>query len=100
MAGSTATHKSSHSTGGVNRARLTRIIVAAVALIYAIIFIALNRGRVRIHFLFFTVTSRLWVGLLVCLALGALLGHGFGVYRRRRPTRPGSPAQADAPKEP
>jgi uncharacterized integral membrane protein len=67
----------------VNRPRLTRILIGAVALIYGIIFIALNRGRVRIHFVFFTVTSRLWVGFLVCVALGALLGQAFGVYRRR-----------------
>jgi uncharacterized integral membrane protein len=66
---------------------VTRIVLAAAGVIYAIIFIALNRTRVRIHFVFFSVTSRLWVGFLVCLALGALLGHAAGVYRRRRAAR-------------
>jgi uncharacterized integral membrane protein len=63
--------------------RLTRLLVAAAALIYAGIFIALNRDKVQIHFLFFTVTSRLWVGFLVCIALGMLVGQTVGLYRRR-----------------
>jgi hypothetical protein len=32
---------------------------------------------------FFTVTSRLWVGFVVCVAVGALLGQTIGAYRRR-----------------
>jgi uncharacterized integral membrane protein len=68
---------------------VARLAVGAVALIYAIIFIVLNTGRVRIHFVFFTVTTRLWVGLLVCLVAGALLGQGLAAYRKRtaRPPR-------------
>ena len=77
-----------------------RILLAAAGAIYAIVFIALNRTRVRIHFVFFTVSSRLWVGLLVCLALGALLGHAGGVCgaaerRGGRPARAGGYAQPD-----
>lgn len=79
---------------------MTRIILAAAGAIYAIVFIVLNTSKVRIHFVFFTVTSRLWVGLLVCLALGALLGHGLGVYRRRRTTHAGPPAHGGAPNQP
>jgi uncharacterized integral membrane protein len=63
--------------------QLTRLVVGAAALIFGVVFIALNRTRVRIHFVFFTVTSRLWVGFLVCLALGALLGQALGAYRKR-----------------
>jgi uncharacterized integral membrane protein len=62
---------------------VTRLAVGAVALIYAIVFIVLNTSKVRIHFVFFTVTTHLWVGLLVCLAIGALLGQAFGTYRKR-----------------
>ncbi len=62
---------------------VTRLVVGAVAAIYAIIFIVLNTGRVRIHFVFFTVTTRLWVGLLLCLVIGALLGQAIGTYRKR-----------------
>jgi uncharacterized integral membrane protein len=83
MAGSTATPKSPRERWRIGDPLLTRVIVGGVALIYGIIFIALNRGRVRIHFLFFTVNSRVWVGFLVCLALGALLGRALGMYRQR-----------------
>jgi hypothetical protein len=79
---------------------MTRILLAVAGVAYAITFIALNTSRVRIHFVFFTVTSRLWVGLLVTLALGVLLGHALGVYRRRHRPRAGSPAQGAAPKQP
>jgi uncharacterized integral membrane protein len=60
-----------------------RITIAAVCLIYAIIFIVLNSKSVRIHFGFVTVTSHLWIGFLLCLVLGALLGQAFGMWRRR-----------------
>jgi uncharacterized integral membrane protein len=68
------------------------MLVAGAAVIYAVIFISLNRTKVHIHFVFFSVSSRLWVGFLVCLALGALLGQAVGVYRRRRATRTDSVA--------
>jgi uncharacterized integral membrane protein len=60
-----------------------RIVIAAVCLIYGIIFISLNSRSVRIHFVFVTVTTYLWVGFLLCLVLGALLGQAFGMWRRR-----------------
>ena len=87
---SSKTPSSGRRLGG---ARLTRLLIAAAVLIYGVIFIALNRGRVKIHFVFFTVTSRLWVGLLVCVALGALLGEVIGVYVRRRHTKPEGPSR-------
>jgi uncharacterized integral membrane protein len=94
VAGSpTSSHTPRHRIH-IDRARLPRLIIAAVAAIYGIIFIALNRTHVKIHFLFFTVTSRLWVGFLVCLALGALLGQAFGAYRKRRSGRTDPPAGA------
>jgi uncharacterized integral membrane protein len=68
--------------------RLTRLILAAAVLIYAVVFVVLNRSKVKIHFVFFTVTSRLWVGFLVCVALGALLGQVVGVYARKRHVKP------------
>jgi uncharacterized integral membrane protein len=60
-----------------------RIIVAAVCLVYGITFVSLNSRTVRIHFVFFTVSTYLWVGFLVCLVLGALLGQAFGAWRKR-----------------
>ncbi len=100
MPDGTPTRSHSRSTNRINNRRLTRIIVAAVALIYGVIFIVLNRGKVRIHFVFFTVTSRLWVGLLVCLVLGALLGQALGGTYRKRQAAKGSrsspPDRADS----
>ena len=94
MTGAPASHDKPHSRWRWPDRRLMRILLAAAGAIYAIVFIALNRTRVRIHFVFFTVSSRVWVGLLVCLALGALLGHAGGVYRRRRTARVERPARA------
>jgi uncharacterized integral membrane protein len=71
----------------------TRVIVGLVALVLAIIFIVENNEQVRIHFIFFSVHSRLWVGFLVSLVLGALLGQAFVSLRRRRQSRPSDRAQ-------
>jgi uncharacterized integral membrane protein len=60
-----------------------RITIAAVCLIYGIVFVVLNSQSVRIHFAFVTVSSHLWVGFLLCLVLGALLGQAFGMWRKR-----------------
>jgi len=45
-----------------------------------------NNDRIELNFLVFEVTTRLWVGLLVTLVLGALLGQAAEVLwaRRRR----------------
>jgi lipopolysaccharide assembly protein A len=61
-----------------------RLIIAVVALVLAVVFVVQNTQRVRIHFVFFTVSSRLWIGFIVCLVLGALLGQVLGLLRRRR----------------
>jgi uncharacterized integral membrane protein len=78
-----ANPEGAHPEGRARNRRITRLVIGAIALIYGIIFVVLNRSNVRIHFLFFTVTTRLWVGFLVSLALGGLLVQAAGVYRRR-----------------
>jgi len=83
MADSSAGSQAPRSGRRLNNRRLTRLILGALVLIYAVVFIVLNRDKVKIHFIFFTVTSRLWVGFLVCIALGVILGLAFGAYRRR-----------------
>jgi uncharacterized integral membrane protein len=85
---STASSPSPHSGRRLEGRRITQLVFAAIILIYGVIFIALNRSKVKIHFVFFTVTSRLWVGFLVCIALGALIGQIVGVYVRRRHVKP------------
>jgi uncharacterized integral membrane protein len=90
MAGPKSTPSPRRFFGGPDGPNWVRITVAALALIYAVIFIFLNRDKVRVHFFFFSVSTRLWVGFVVCLVLGALLGQGLGLYRRRsvKPDRP------------
>lgn len=61
-----------------------RAIVALVALVLAVIFIAQNNQKVRIHFVFFTAHSRLWVGFLVSIVFGVLVGQVFFSFRRKR----------------
>ena len=73
----------------VGRSRLpagvsSRMVIAGVSFVLAVIFVLSNNQRVRIHFIFFTVSSRLWIGFIVCLILGGLLGQVLGVLRRRR----------------
>jgi uncharacterized integral membrane protein len=53
-------------------------------LIIAIIFVVENRDEVRTHFVFFTVVTKIWVGFLVSLVLGAILGQAASVWRRHR----------------
>ncbi|HLM63708.1 MAG TPA: hypothetical protein VK306_05385 [Acidimicrobiales bacterium] len=71
---------------GVDKRQLTRLVVAGVALLAAAIFILQNNERVETTFLVFSVRTRLWVGLVVALLLGALLGQAVEavVNRRRR----------------
>jgi uncharacterized integral membrane protein len=83
MADDSAKPKTPRPVRSVGGVPVTRLAVGGVALIYAIIFVVLNTSRVRIHFVFFTVSTHLWVGLLVCLAIGALLGQALGTYRKR-----------------
>ena len=62
----------------------SRLIIFGVVAIAAIIFVAQNREEVTIHFLFIDVTARVWIGFVICLALGALLGALVGRWWRRR----------------
>jgi uncharacterized integral membrane protein len=65
----------------------TRLIVAGVALVVALVFIFQNSERVETTFLVFNVTTRLWVGLLVAVLVGAILGLVAGAAWNRRRSR-------------
>jgi uncharacterized integral membrane protein len=65
----------------------SRLIVVGVALIVALVFIFQNSERVETTFLVFNVTTRLWVGLLVALLVGAILGQAVEVAWNRRRRR-------------
>ncbi len=60
-----------------------RIVIGLIILVYVILFIVLNSTSVKIDFVFFSVRSQLWVGFLVCLVLGGVLGGAFSAYRKR-----------------
>lgn len=72
-----------------------RAIVGLGALVLAVVFIVENNQKVRIHFVFFTAHSRLWVGFIVSLVLGALLGQVFFLFRRNRNRSPAQQASKD-----
>jgi uncharacterized integral membrane protein len=60
-----------------------RLIVAGLALLAVVIFIAQNNNRVRTEFLLFSFRPRLWVVIVVSVLLGVLLGQAVGLIRRR-----------------
>jgi uncharacterized integral membrane protein len=60
-----------------------RVILAAVALLAAVLFILQNGNSVRFEFLLFSFRARLWVLIVVCVLLGAFLGQALGLLRRR-----------------
>lgn len=69
--------------GGVSPT-LIGLVVLAVA---TVIFIVQNSDRSKVRFLFFTFTTRVWVGVLIALVLGAVLDRLFAMWWRRRKAR-------------
>lgn len=70
-----------------------RIVIGVLILVYVILFIVLNSTSVKIDFVFLSVRSQLWVGFLVCLVLGGVLGAVFATYRKKNgKSAPKSPA--------
>ena len=52
--------------------------------VVAVIFIVQNSDKATIRFLFISVTTRIWVGFLIALALGVVLDRLFSMWWRRR----------------
>ena len=50
----------------------------------AAIFIIQNSDKATIRFLFISVTTRIWAGFLIALALGVVLDRLFTMWWRRR----------------
>jgi uncharacterized integral membrane protein len=70
---------------GRDRRQVTRLVVAGVLVLVGLIFVLQNSERVETTFLVFNVTTRLWVGLLCALVLGAILGQIVeAAWQRRR----------------
>lgn len=71
----------------IDKRRAARFAVAGGAILVAVLFMAQNNERVELNFLVFEVSTRLWVGLLATLVLGALLGQGIEALWARRKRR-------------
>jgi uncharacterized integral membrane protein len=59
------------------------LIALGIVAIVAVIFIAQNNDSRDVDFLFFEVNTRVWVALLVAMAIGALLDRLRTVWWRR-----------------
>ena len=76
--------RSGHAVAGGKR-RLNATLSAFVTLaVIALIFVLQNRGDVRIHFLFFSRTSKVWATIGIALVVGAGLDRLFSLWWRRR----------------
>jgi uncharacterized integral membrane protein len=79
------------SEDGLDLRLIARLAVAALAIILAVFFVLQNSEKVETTFVFFDVTTRLWVSLVVALILGALLGQaGEALWDRRKKKKAGS----------
>jgi uncharacterized integral membrane protein len=72
---------------GVDKGRAVRLAVAGIAIVLAVVFMAQNNQRVETTFIFFDVTTRLWVSLLIAIVLGAILGQAVELLWERRKRR-------------
>lgn len=61
-----------------------RMILAAAAVLYAVIFLLLNTDEVKISFVFFTATTSLLFLILLSMGLGAVIALFGPAYWRRR----------------
>jgi uncharacterized integral membrane protein len=64
-----------------------RLIIAVVAAVIALIVILQNKNPVKISFLFFDGTMRVWTFSLLMILVGVGLGQLAGVLIRRRRRR-------------
>lgn len=77
------------SADGPDLRLIVRVLLAVAAVVLAVLFVMQNSDRVETSFVFFDVTTRLWVGLLVALVLGALLGQAAeAMWQRRKKRKP------------
>jgi uncharacterized integral membrane protein len=72
---------------GVDKRRAFRLLVAGIAIVVAVVFMSQNNDKVELNFLMFSLSARLWVGLLAALLLGAVLGQAAEVLWERRKRR-------------
>lgn len=61
-----------------------RVWLALVLVLLALVFILQNRQEAAIQLFLVVVTAPLWIALLVCVAVGILIGALLGRRGRRR----------------
>jgi uncharacterized integral membrane protein len=66
------------------RNRTATLVILVVFAVVAAIFIIQNSDKATIRFLFISVTTRIWAGFLIALALGVVLDRLFTMWWRRR----------------
>jgi uncharacterized integral membrane protein len=69
------------------RSRTTTLVILVVLVVVTAIFIIQNSDKATIRFLFISVTTRIWAGFLIALALGVVLDRLFSMWWRRRQQR-------------
>lgn len=72
------------TSDGIDKGRVLRLVVVGIIVVLAVVFMVQNNERVELNVILFEVTTRLWVGLLLALVLGALLGQALQLLRARR----------------
>jgi uncharacterized integral membrane protein len=73
-----------------DRRRVTRLLAAGVIILVAVVFMSQNNDKVELNFLMLSIETRLWVGLLITLVLGAVLGQvAESLWDRRKRRRAG-----------
>jgi uncharacterized integral membrane protein len=63
------------------------LIGLVVLAVVSVIFIVQNSDRSEVRFLFLSVTTRVWVGVVIAIALGVVLDRVFAMWWRRRKER-------------
>jgi uncharacterized integral membrane protein len=73
-----------------DRRRTSRLLAAGVVILVAVVFMSQNNDKVELNFLMLSIETRLWVGLLITLVLGAVLGQvAESLWDRRQRRRAG-----------
>jgi uncharacterized integral membrane protein len=66
------------------RSRTATLVILIVIVIVAAIFVVQNSAKATIRFLFISVTTRIWAGFLIAIALGVVLDRLVSMWWRRR----------------
>lgn len=72
------------STGGPGTRLSGGVIASMLGAALLVVFMAQNRQRITVHFLFWNLTWPLWLLILLAAVLGGVVWIGAGVVRRHR----------------